>query len=562
MGGASSVELNYKIENSSEDTIVVSKLEARALLEEIQRLQSKCGEAPNQAAAPAITSNIAEKSGTEKGIFFSYALQNSSSAAAENANVEASVGITDPRDIIYRLKDAGNVPVNADFLMGHQRFPSSAASKSMMNSRAMVAFISNEFSADEDCVDQFEYAKKTLRIPIISVIVGNSWNQGWEWQKSNIGLLIAGDLYIDMTDSNTVGDKFTELSGRIHEVINGKSEGVGKSDENFPIFLSYCWSNSKDAEDHKEVGSAVGSADPRAIQSGLQTSGLSTWLDKEQLGRNGLFEDIAEGLLGASVVVACISDEYARSENCGLEFMYSQKTLRLPIVPVVVGVGEEWKKSKIGLLLSGAEPIFCTSADGVTVDKHMEIQRRVRSILQNGNEYVPDTDNLKVGDHLELHYPNNGSGDLDYRRKFNQDPKAIVDLDDEAAGKYWLCSAYWWPVRVVQVDSPTQVKVEWMSYEGSWDQYADVTTMRPTQLANSGSAPLRVGSAVEVKLAQKKAYAWAKGVVEEFRSDGRVQVKITNPQTGLREGNSHAPHCIERVRVKRGCIFVCSSGEQ
>ena len=43
MGGANSVELNNKIENSSEDTIVVSKLEARALLEEIQLLQSKCG---------------------------------------------------------------------------------------------------------------------------------------------------------------------------------------------------------------------------------------------------------------------------------------------------------------------------------------------------------------------------------------------------------------------------------------------------------------------------------------------------------------------------------------
>lgn len=47
---------------------------------------------------------------------------------------------------------------------------------------------------------------------------------------------------------------------------------------------------------------------------------LPTRLDKEQLGDKGLFEDIAEGLLSSRAVVAFISDEYAKSQNCLMEF--------------------------------------------------------------------------------------------------------------------------------------------------------------------------------------------------------------------------------------------------
>ena len=53
---------------------------------------------------------------------------------------------------------------------------------------------------------------------------------------------------------------------------------------------------------------------PDTLRPGRSTHMLtpSPRLDKEQLGDKGLFEDIAEGLLNAKVVVAFISDEYAK----------------------------------------------------------------------------------------------------------------------------------------------------------------------------------------------------------------------------------------------------------
>jgi hypothetical protein len=52
----------------------------------------------------------------------------------------------------------------------------------------------------------------------------------------------------------------------------------------------------------------------------------------------------------AKMVVACISDEYAQSENCKLEFRFAHVSLKLPIVKAVVGLGNEWRKHEIAFL--------------------------------------------------------------------------------------------------------------------------------------------------------------------------------------------------------------------
>ena len=64
--------------------------------------------------------------------------------------------------------------------------------------------------------------------------------------------------------------------------------------------------------------------------------------------QNGLFDDIAEGLLSAKVVVICVSDEYADSATCRIEFRYAASTLKLPIIMAVVGKGNRWRASEVG----------------------------------------------------------------------------------------------------------------------------------------------------------------------------------------------------------------------
>lgn len=60
-----------------------------------------------------------------------------------------------------------------------------------------------------------------------------------------------------------------------------------------------------------------------------------------------MFDDIAEGLLSAKVVVVCVSDEYAASQTCRAEFRYAANVLKLPIVLAVVGTGNAWRGKEV-----------------------------------------------------------------------------------------------------------------------------------------------------------------------------------------------------------------------
>ena len=69
--------------------------------------------------------------------------------------------------------------------------------------------------------------------------------------------------------------------------------------------------------------------------------------------QGGLFEDIADGLRQAKVMVACVSDEYAKSRNCQLEFRFANVVLKIPIIIAVVGTGFRWEMTEVGMLSTG-----------------------------------------------------------------------------------------------------------------------------------------------------------------------------------------------------------------
>ena len=63
--------------------------------------------------------------------------------------------------------------------------------------------------------------------------------------------------------------------------------------------------------------------------------------------QKGLFEDINEGLRHAKVLIACVSDEYAKSANCCMELRFAADVMKLPTVLAVVGTGNQWRKSTV-----------------------------------------------------------------------------------------------------------------------------------------------------------------------------------------------------------------------
>jgi len=81
------------------------------------------------------------------------------------------------------------------------------------------------------------------------------------------------------------------------------------------------------------------------LLSKVKTVIVST--DFTLLLQNGLFDDIADGLLSAKVAVVCMSDEYANSPTCQIEFRYAANTLKLPLIICVVGTGDAWRATEV-----------------------------------------------------------------------------------------------------------------------------------------------------------------------------------------------------------------------
>jgi len=219
-------------------------------------------------------------------------------------------------------------------------------------------------------------------------------------------------------------------------------------------FCSYCWVNSKSAFQLKEVNQYSGEMDPRDVWQDFHNKyQLNGWLDKEYLGSAGLFDDIVEGLLEAKVMVAFISDEYANSENCLAELTFARKSIRIPVIPVIVGTGWNWQKTKVGLLLSDALYIDMTDVKDSTKkdEKITELKKRLLELLGNEKVYleqsgqVKSIDDIKVGDAVEKM----ANDPLNFSSQFQKTP-----IKELTAGDH-LLAWYWWPCEVIEVNVDT-----------------------------------------------------------------------------------------------------------
>ncbi|KAK2552504.1 hypothetical protein P5673_026340 [Acropora cervicornis] len=157
----------------------------------------------------------------------------------------------------------------------------------------------------------------------------------FEWMMTVVGLLIAGEIYIHFQSKEVEHAKMSELLSAIKKSVPELK--VPDEMENIQDLQQ-----SSEDTDNKPFGPAdifikqsVGSAfaDPRKVHSILaQSDKFSLWIDTDQLKTTnqndeslGMFAQIADGLGKAKVVLACVSKQYANSENCRMEIQFAIK---------------------------------------------------------------------------------------------------------------------------------------------------------------------------------------------------------------------------------------------
>ncbi|CAF0782367.1 unnamed protein product [Brachionus calyciflorus] len=218
---------------------------------------------------------------------------------------------------------------------------------------SLVLFcITDNFCSDTRCTDLFNFVKITILKPYVLVVLGESF----EWQKTQVGALITNEFFIKIntiTRYQTSLPDLIDLTTRKINVIRNKKT---KKNENCQCFISYCRVNSQDAINkgtplrNKE---SIGWGDPRELKEKLVKAGFSVWIDYEQVGnKKNLFDDIVEGVRNCSIFIACISNEYALSENCMKEFRFASN-LKKPILMCTFGSAHrksEWKSTELGII--------------------------------------------------------------------------------------------------------------------------------------------------------------------------------------------------------------------
>ncbi|KAJ3386429.1 hypothetical protein HDU84_001562 [Entophlyctis sp. JEL0112] len=177
--------------------------------------------------------------------------------------------------------------------------------------------------------------------------------------------------------------------------------GSAISKVDWTIFISYCWKNSIEAYDRRQITSdeGCGPCDPRDLSRKLTAIGHICWLDVErtQTGRP-LFELLVEGMKHAKLAVICVSKDYANSENWWVkitirEFEFIME-LKLPFIIVVVGPEEQFIQAKSKIAQEYADNTFSTIVDAVEDSLNCQSDESFTTTVNSGsslNQTLPTT---------------------------------------------------------------------------------------------------------------------------------------------------------------------------
>eukprot|EP00732_Lithocolla_globosa_P005295 Lithocolla_globosa_v1_NODE_5397_length_1246_cov_6.898405.p1 type:complete len:390 gc:universal NODE_5397_length_1246_cov_6.898405:1199-30(-) len=188
------------------------------------------------------------------------------------------------------------------------------------------------------------------------------------------------------------------------------------------IFFSYCWA------DHEQPDPVS----PRVVAHAFKQHGYSTWLDIDKLGQNALFQDIASGLAGCRVCIAFVSSRYAKSDNCQMEFTYAAKTLKLPLIPVVLGKDKQYLRTAVGLIM--ANFLYVDFSDQSRYEANMNsLIQRVDTMLKEGKE---ELDSVRSDPSLTLVEEDDGDfmGSPDSTDEDETDPDDIMTSSIQSRG--------------------------------------------------------------------------------------------------------------------------------
>uniref|UniRef100_A0A914URF5 non-specific serine/threonine protein kinase n=1 Tax=Plectus sambesii TaxID=2011161 RepID=A0A914URF5_9BILA len=322
---------------------------------------------------------------------------------------------------------------------------------------AIVAIISEQFCADKSCADVFSFIRRNIQRPQICVVISATD----KWRQTTIGGVVATEMYVNMAPVDQYALKLDELMRRIQSKATLGGQRAELAD--YAVFISYCWVNSKDAvaKGTRKVTGGLGEIDPRELDEFLREKGVETWLDVRCAREGALFEEIAEALRRAKLVIVCVSDEYIKSTNCMIEFRFAAGILKLPLLLCPVGTGRKWQTSEVAMLALNAQRIdmqikvdqnfdallaFVNEATKEKSDTRLPVKKAISSVVKKKRKKNKEEERIteKIPDELSSSESTNSSAARQRRsdRSRSKPKQSNVTAEEQKTVKTDDYSAY------------------------------------------------------------------------------------------------------------------------
>ncbi|RNA26409.1 putative serine threonine- kinase pats1, partial [Brachionus plicatilis] len=249
----------------------------------------------------------------------------------------------------------------------------------LKESRLVILGISDEFAKDQKCLEVLSLVKNLLKKNYLLIEFGIAGAR--KWIQNPAFAPFCSDYRVIMQDPTRLAVKLSEMFDSIDlqlEDTKNDRELVKKPPE---VFISYCWANSHDAakKGSRTTPTSLGWLDPRSLVKFFEDNGISCWIDTQEISNTGgIFGAMTRGMNTAKVVVACVSDEYANSVTCKLEFRFAHVSLKIPILKAVVGTGNMWRRNEIAFL----------GGDYPEVNFQLENKKGLDELLGHVRKYV------------------------------------------------------------------------------------------------------------------------------------------------------------------------------
>jgi hypothetical protein len=176
--------------------------------------------------------------------FVSYAWSDSREAVGARAYSDV-----DPRALCDRLRSDYGLDMWVDVRRRGEFGTPEDRRCAMARSRVYLAFVSEQFASDPICVAEFKYALNVLRLPVLSIVVGElSPVSDWRWMSLDVGAIMGGSEFFNFQDAARLSvntERFAE-SAKAHLADAERGAAVAGPDRS-PVVRLHTGSNIVDA---------------------------------------------------------------------------------------------------------------------------------------------------------------------------------------------------------------------------------------------------------------------------------------------------------------------------